>query len=136
MGTAPPPSSRKSNRQGLLLETARASTHLHCMTRTPHAQQHRRFYRQIDYLERRLPVSRRTLDVVIARRFALIRVPTAALFMLGGLVGFLPVLGFWMLPLGLLLLAVDLPLLRAPVGGLIVRGRAFLRRHRAQRSVT
>lgn len=30
----------------------------------------------------------------------------------GGLLGFLPVLGFWMIPLGLLVLSVDLPLVR------------------------
>lgn len=31
------------------------------------------------------------------------------LFMVGGVFGFLPVLGFWMLPLGLALIALDLP---------------------------
>ena len=30
----------------------------------------------------------------------------------GGLLGFLPVLGFWMIPLGLLVLSVDLPIVR------------------------
>lgn len=30
----------------------------------------------------------------------------------GGLLGFLPVLGFWMVPLGLAVLAVDLPFVR------------------------
>lgn len=30
----------------------------------------------------------------------------------GGLLGFLPVLGFWMLPLGLALIALDVPPLR------------------------
>lgn len=29
-----------------------------------------------------------------------------------GLLGFLPVLGFWMIPLGLLILSVDLPVVR------------------------
>lgn len=31
------------------------------------------------------------------------------LFMVGGAFGFLPILGFWMLPLGLALIALDLP---------------------------
>ena len=31
------------------------------------------------------------------------------LFMVGGVFGFLPVLGFWMFPLGLALIALDLP---------------------------
>ncbi len=34
------------------------------------------------------------------------------LLVAGGLLGFLPVLGYWMLPLGLALLAVDFPLAR------------------------
>lgn len=29
--------------------------------------------------------------------------------MVGGVLGFLPVLGFWMLPLGMALIALDLP---------------------------
>ncbi|WP_421723807.1 hypothetical protein [Bauldia sp.] len=36
----------------------------------------------------------------------------AALLIVGGLFGFLPVLGFWMLPLGFLILAVDSPTVR------------------------
>jgi hypothetical protein len=34
------------------------------------------------------------------------------LLVLGGLVGFLPILGFWMVPLGFLVLSVDLPIVR------------------------
>lgn len=34
------------------------------------------------------------------------------LLIVGGLLGFLPVLGYWMLPLGLALLAVDFPIAR------------------------
>lgn len=37
------------------------------------------------------------------------------LFMIGGIFGFLPVLGFWMLPLGLALIALDLPPLRKSI---------------------
>ena len=33
-------------------------------------------------------------------------------FMVGGVFGFLPVLGFWMLPLGAAFVALDLPFLR------------------------
>ena len=43
-----------------------------------------------------------------------LRVPLGALLILGGLLGFLPILGFWMLPLGALLLADDIPFLRRP----------------------
>jgi hypothetical protein len=43
------------------------------------------------------------------------RLPAAGLLIVGGFLGFLPILGFWMVPLGLLLLAVDLPGLRPPL---------------------
>ena len=38
------------------------------------------------------------------------------LLMLGGIFSILPLLGLWMLPLGLLLIAYDVPFLRKPVG--------------------
>lgn len=37
------------------------------------------------------------------------RLPIAFLFLIGAVFSFLPVLGIWMLPVGLLLLAEDLP---------------------------
>ena len=39
----------------------------------------------------------------------LVRVSVGIVLVLGGLFGALPVLGFWMLPLGLILLSVDFP---------------------------
>jgi hypothetical protein len=39
------------------------------------------------------------------------------LFMVGGVFGFLPILGFWMLPLGLALIALDLPPTRRFIEG-------------------
>jgi hypothetical protein len=45
--------------------------------------------------------------------------PLAIMLMAGGFVGFLPVLGFWMLPLGLALLALDLPFMRGPMARLL-----------------
>jgi hypothetical protein len=42
-----------------------------------------------------------------------IRSPAGVLLTCGGLFGFLPIFGFWMLPLGLALLADDLPPLRS-----------------------
>jgi hypothetical protein len=41
-----------------------------------------------------------------------LRIPAGLLLIFGGLLSFLPILGLWMLPLGLVLLAEDLPLLR------------------------
>jgi len=57
-----------------------------------------RFYRTLRLAERYLPpVIRGLLGVIL---------------MLAGLLGFLPILGFWMAPLGLVLLATDVPPLR------------------------
>jgi hypothetical protein len=52
-----------------------------------------------------------------------VRFPLALVLIVGGVFSFLPFLGIWMLPLGLLLLAVDLPILRSPISALIIRGR-------------
>ena len=41
---------------------------------------------------------------------------------LAGFVGFLPILGFWMVPLGLLLIAQDVPFLQRPILRLIEWG--------------
>jgi hypothetical protein len=41
-----------------------------------------------------------------------IRIGLGILLLAGGLLGFLPVLGFWMIPLGLLVLSVDIPIVR------------------------
>lgn len=41
-----------------------------------------------------------------------LRQTVGTLLIIGGLLGFLPVLGYWMLPLGLALLAVDFPIAR------------------------
>ncbi len=48
-----------------------------------------------------------------------IRIPPALAFIAGGFVGFLPILGFWMIPLGLVLLAQDIPALRPPLARLL-----------------
>jgi hypothetical protein len=42
----------------------------------------------------------------------LLRVGLGVALILGGLLGFLPILGFWMIPLGLVVLSVDLPPVR------------------------
>lgn len=43
------------------------------------------------------------------------RLAVAVLLILGGIFSFLPVLGIWMLPLGLLLIAQDVPWLQRPL---------------------
>ena len=41
-----------------------------------------------------------------------LRIPVGLLLIIGGILSFLPILGVWMLPLGLVLLAEDSPALR------------------------
>lgn len=45
-----------------------------------------------------------------------IRIPLGVLFIIASMLWFLPVVGIEMLPLGLLLIAQDVPFLREPVG--------------------
>jgi hypothetical protein len=47
------------------------------------------------------------------------RIPLALGLIFGGILGFLPILGFWMLPLGLAVLAVDLPFMQGPLARLL-----------------
>ena len=47
-----------------------------------------------------------------------VRWPIAIILVFGGFLGFLPILGFWMAPLGLILIAEDLPFLRPPLARL------------------
>lgn len=50
-----------------------------------------------------------------------IRIPAGVLLIVGGILSVLPILGLWMLPLGLLLLAQDLPFLQRPMRRLLIR---------------
>jgi hypothetical protein len=47
-----------------------------------------------------------------------VRWPIAIVFIFAGFLGFLPILGFWMAPLGLILIAEDVPFLRPPLARL------------------
>jgi hypothetical protein len=49
-----------------------------------------------------------------------IRIPMGVLFILAGFLWFLPVVGIEFLPVGLLLIAQDVPFLRKPVARLII----------------
>ena len=57
-----------------------------------------------------------------------LRIALGVVLVLGGLVGFLPILGFWMVPLGLLVLSVDL----APVRRTQRRPRVWWARRRGR----
>ena len=55
----------------------------------------------------------------------LVRLLLALVLIAGGFLAILPVFGLWMIPLGMLLLAIDIPMLQGPLASLIVRGRWF-----------
>jgi len=57
-----------------------------------------------------------------------VRVGTGILLVIGGIFGALPILGFWMLPLGLILLSVDFPWAKR----LLVNIKLFFRRIRSR----
>lgn len=73
-------------------------------------------------LEARFPRFAMIIYVLRQPWAMLIRIPLGILLCLGGIASFLPILGVWMLPLGLLLLAIDLPFLQRPMNGIILRG--------------
>lgn len=76
--------------------------------------------------EQKLPAfCARIIDWVRRPTSRFVRVPVGGLLVLGGIFGFLPVLGFWMLPLGLLLISRDVPALEPP----LARMFAWINRH-------
>lgn len=83
----------------------------------------RRFQRQFQALERLIPQLRGPISRLRQNSWFPIRFPLALMLTFGGLLWFLPFFGLWMLPAGLLLLAVDLPRLRGPTSSLIIKGR-------------
>ena len=72
-----------------------------------------RYERRIERLVDRLPEGLQT-TIRWLRRPPLrwVRVPAGVLFIAGSLLSILPLFGVWMLPLGLMLLAEDIPQLR------------------------
>jgi hypothetical protein len=80
-----------------------------------------RLDRQLDRLEQELPErAARFLRWLRAPSSRWVRIPAGILLMVGGVFSFLPILGLWMVPLGALLLAQDIPFLRRPVGRALV----------------
>lgn len=71
---------------------------------------------RVDRLSQKLPDAlRRAVDWLREPSRIWLRVGAAILFILGGIFSILPVLGLWMLPLGLALLAQDVPGLKVPL---------------------
>lgn len=85
------------------------------MSSAPSVSDEQHLDRHLDALHQRLPNRLASwLDRLRQPRARWIRIPAGVLLICGGVLGFLPILGFWMLPLGALLLAIDIPLLQRP----------------------
>jgi hypothetical protein len=83
------------------------------------------FKEELEHLQGHLPdwaagVMRKTMEPSAKW----IRMPVGIALMTGGTLGFLPILGFWMLPFGLALIARDVPFMQPP----LARGFAWINR--------
>lgn len=83
----------------------------------------RRLDRQFDALAQAMPAAAGPISYLRRRRLALLRIPLGIVLVAGGIFSLLPFLGIWMLPLGLLLLAIDLPILRPAITAALIRLR-------------
>jgi hypothetical protein len=80
------------------------------MTRMPD------FHEEMDRLQGHMPGwAGRNLNRLRRPRAVWVRVPAGLALTGGGVFSFLPVLGIWMLPVGLALLAHDVPVMRRPL---------------------
>lgn len=80
-----------------------------------------RLDRQFERIGRQVPATAGFLAWIRRPHMHLIRIPLALLLIVGGVFSFLPILGLWMLPLGLAVLAIDVPPLKRPVANTLVR---------------
>ena len=75
---------------------------------------------ELERLEGRVPRKlARSLRWLREPSSRLVRFPIGIVLVLCGLLGFLPILGFWMVPLGLAVIAIDVPFLRPPIARLL-----------------
>jgi hypothetical protein len=97
-----------------------------------------RLDRLFNQIEQRVPAAAGLLRWLRQPGSRWVRIPLGILLVFGGIFSFLPILGIWMLPLGLLLLALDIPFLQGPVNRTIIWGQrkwtTFQRRRRERRA--
>jgi hypothetical protein len=75
---------------------------------------------QLDRLQRQVPdFMGHALRWLRKPGLVWVRIPAGLLLIVGGVLAFLPLLGVWMIPLGLALIALDVPFLRSPVARMI-----------------
>ncbi|HWL71511.1 MAG TPA: hypothetical protein VNS22_24455 [Geminicoccus sp.] len=93
-----------------------------------------RLERQLQRIEKELPArAARTLRWLREPSSRWVRIPVGILSIIGGLLSFLPILGIWMLPLGLLLLAQDVPPLRRPTRRALLWGEQWWLKRKRKR---
>ncbi|MCX7312782.1 MAG: hypothetical protein NTV56_13915 [Alphaproteobacteria bacterium] len=81
---------------------------------------------ELDRLQERMPHPvARVMKKVRSPEAKPYRIPIGVVLTAGGVVGFLPILGFWMVPLGLAVIAQDVPVMRPP----LARGIAWINRN-------
>jgi hypothetical protein len=75
---------------------------------------------ELESIEERLPGKlARSIRWLREPSSRVVRFPIGIVLVLCGLLGFLPILGFWMVPLGLAVIALDVPFLRPPLARLL-----------------
>jgi hypothetical protein len=80
------------------------------------------FHEEMDRFQNHIPrLVGRNLNRLRGKRAIWVRVPTGVALVGGGVLGFLPlpIVGIWMLPVGLALLAHDIPTMRGPMARLL-----------------
>lgn len=80
------------------------------------------FHEEIDRLQNHIPGwFSRSLNRLRGNRAIWMRVPTGVALVIAGVLGFLPLplFSIWMLPVGLALLAHDVPMMRSPMARLL-----------------
>jgi hypothetical protein len=91
-------------------ESLTPPVHAQSTSRNVVSQHEHQLERLIDRLPRALQATVRWLRRPSSRW---VRIPVGLLLIVGGVLSVVPLLGLWMLPIGLVLLAEDVPLLRA-----------------------
>jgi hypothetical protein len=82
------------------------------MARKPNLKSERRKFRN------RLPAWAAAALNWLRKSSVWLRWPAAIVLIIGGVFGFLPLVGFWMIPLGLVLVVQDIPPLQPPLARL------------------
>lgn len=85
-----------------------------------------RLTRFFNRIERKIPAIAKPLQWLRKPGVVWVRAPASILLIIGGVFSILPFLGAWMLPLGILLLAIDVAFLRHPSTVAVIRSERWL----------